>query len=618
MAAQLDRLISTLLELHARAVGLEHGNMATIQKVAPDFQDSVRNLLHYLALRQVDLRDLQDDLAALGLSSLGRSEAHALHTLEAVLTALHKLADKPIRFNSQAPIGYHDGNTLLATRTRQLFGTAAGKRDVRIMVTMPSEAATNPELVRHLVASGMDVMRINCAHDDATAWARMIEHLRKAQRELGRSCKVYADLAGPKLRTGPIAPTAYVLKLRPTRNARGEVVAPAQAIFVAENSAPAHAQDNIALATIPIPDTLLHAAHRGDVFETTDARGKTRKLKVISTSHDAVRVESDKTLYLESRGQLKLVRRETVVAEGRIGMLPPFIEPILLHKDDVLILTNDDLPGCHARLDTTGHVLEPARISCSLEAAFNQVRPGESIWLDDGKIGGRVLSNDGQRMTVQIIHAAADGAKLMAEKGINLPDSTLSLPALTQKDLDDLAFMVPRVDIIGMSFVREPEDVLALAAHLDKLDKLKGQQVGTVLKIENKRAFENLPQLLLAAMQRPPIGVMVARGDLAVEVGFERMAEVQEQILWLCEAAHVPVIWATQVLESLAKRGAPSRAEVSDAVMSGRAECVMLNKGPYIVDAVRFLNGVLERMTAHQSKKRARLRQLSISQHVTA
>jgi pyruvate kinase len=106
---------------------------------------------------------------------------------------------------------------------------------------------------------------------------------------------------------------------------------------------------------------------------------------------------------------------------------------------------------------------------------------------------------------------------------------------------------------------------------------------------------------------------MVARGDLAVEVGFERLAEVQEEILWLCEAAHVPVIWATQVLETMAKRGAPSRAEVSDAVMSGRAECVMLNKGPYIVEAVRFLNGLLERMAAHQSKKRARLRRLSVS-----
>jgi pyruvate kinase len=103
---------------------------------------------------------------------------------------------------------------------------------------------------------------------------------------------------------------------------------------------------------------------------------------------------------------------------------------------------------------------------------------------------------------------------------------------------------------------------------------------------------------------------MIARGDLAVECGYERLAEVQEEILWLCEAAHVPVIWATQVLESLAKSGMPSRAEITDAAMGERAECVMLNKGPHILDAIRVLDNILQRMQAHQSKKRSMLRRL--------
>ena len=167
--------------------------------------------------------------------------------------------------------------------------------------------------------------------------------------------------------------------------------------------------------------------------------------------------------------------------------------------------------------------------------------------------------------------------------------------------------------MVGLSFVRTPEDVFQLEQHLERLG---GSQIGVVLKVENRQGFENLPRLLLAAMHSPPVGVMVARGDLAVEVGFERLAEVQEEILWLCEAAHVPVIWATQVLEGLAKTGSPTRAEVSDAVMSGRAECVMLNKGPFIVEAVRFLNGVLERMHAHQHKRRSMLRKLSVSELV--
>lgn len=114
-------------------------------------------------------------------------------------------------------------------------------------------------------------------------------------------------------------------------------------------------------------------------------------------------------------------------------------------------------------------------------------------------------------------------------------------------------------------------------------------------------------------MQHPYIAVMIARGDLGVEVGFERMSEVQEEILWLCEAAHVPVIWATQVLESLAKGGLPSRAEVTDAAMGIRAECVMLNKGPYINQTLKFLCGILTRMQTHQEKRMATLRKLHVS-----
>lgn len=114
-------------------------------------------------------------------------------------------------------------------------------------------------------------------------------------------------------------------------------------------------------------------------------------------------------------------------------------------------------------------------------------------------------------------------------------------------------------------------------------------------------------------MESFPVGVMIARGDLAVEIGFERLAEVQEEILWLCEAAHLPSIWATQVLDELAQTGVPSRAEVTDASMAVRAECVMLNKGPFVDRAVRVLDDILRRMEHHTYKKRALYRRLSIS-----
>ena len=139
-----------------------------------------------------------------------------------------------------------------------------------------------------------------------------------------------------------------------------------------------------------------------------------------------------------------------------------------------------------------------------------------------------------------------------------------------------------------------------------------------VLKIETRRGFENLPAILLEALKSPACGVMIARGDLAAECGFERMAELQEEILWICESAHVPVVWATQVLEGLTKRGHATRAEITDAAMGQSAECVMLNKGPYVADALQTLNDILQRMQDHQTKKRSMLRKLSLAADFTA
>jgi pyruvate kinase len=99
---------------------------------------------------------------------------------------------------------------------------------------------------------------------------------------------------------------------------------------------------------------------------------------------------------------------------------------------------------------------------------------------------------------------------------------------------------------------------------------------------------------------------MIARGDLAVELGFARLTEMQEEILWLCEAAHTPVVWATQVLDTFVRDGVASRAEMTDAAMAQGAECVMLNKGPYLAEGVAFLRDVLTRMDRHHVKKFAR------------
>jgi len=207
------------------------------------------------------------------------------------------------------------------------------------------------------------------------------------------------------------------------------------------------------------------------------------------------------------------------------------------------------------------------------------------------------------------------GEKLRGDKGINLPESDLQLEAMTAKDLEDLAFVSEHADVVELSFANTARDVESLLEHLARRGS---RQPAIVLKIETRRGFENLPDMLLTAMGAPCCGVMIARGDLAVECGFERLAEVQEEILWMCEAAHVPVIWATQVLETLAKEGMPSRAEITDAAMGDRAECVMLNKGPHVVTAVRALDNILGRMQAHQSKKRSMLRELRLAHTLPA
>jgi len=252
-------------------------------------------------------------------------------------------------------------------------------------------------------------------------------------------------------------------------------------------------------------------------------------------------------------------------------------------------------------------VLEPAVIGCTLGDVFSQLRPGLNVLIDDGKIEAVIRSADVDGFLLEITRTPPEGAKLHGDRGLNFPEARLRLPALTPKDVDDLSFVAEHADMVGFSFVQREEDVVQLQEHLARLGK---PQLGIVLKIETRRAFENLPTLLWAAMRSEAVGVMIARGDLAVECGYERLAEVQEEILWLCEAAHLPVIWATQVLESLAKEGIPSRAEITDAAMSERAECVMLNKGPHILKAVVALDNILSRMQAHQSKKTSMLRQL--------
>ena len=270
-------------------------------------------------------------------------------------------------------------------------------------------------------------------------------------------------------------------------------------------------------------------------------------------------------------------------------------------------------PGDRLRLVAEGQprVDELVRFGAavSLPEMVNRLTVGDRVRYDDGKLEGVVETISGDEAVVRVTLTKTGGAKLKPEKGLNLPDTALGLSPLTSKDETDLATVVGHADMIGYSFVSRADDIDILEAALAR-HGLEDKPLGLVAKIEIPEAVRNLPAMIAGAAGRRPFGVMIARGDLAAEIGFERLAEMQEEILWICEAASVPAIWATQVLEDLVTTGVPSRGEMTDAAMASRAECVLLNKGPEVSTAIELLDRLLARMDDHQYKKTPMLRAL--------
>jgi pyruvate kinase len=596
-----------LESIRTRALEFEERFADKLALVDPALQQGAVNLVHYLALRRTDIRELQQDLAILGLSSLGRAERNVMASIFAVQTALAGSSGT----GKEDHNCNHDGlilrNESSNAHAKAILGESREDRSTNIMVTLPTEAAKDDSLVAEMLAAGMNIARINCAHDEEQIWAAMIKKVRKASRDSALECRVFMDLAGPKIRTGELEPGPRVMHIRPRRDPLGRIVAPRHIRFIPDDILWAGTK----AAIIPVPRECIEYAHEGDEIRFKDTRGKKRRLTVIQKDDKGLVLESFKGAYIATGTKLRLHRAE----EGeklsyRVGQLPIVEQPVLLRPGDTLVLQNDNIPGAPAIEGDDGQIIRDAHISCRQPEVFEFVSEGDRISLNDGKIEGVVRSVAKDQLESEIVKAKPTGSRLRSDRGINFPDSDIRLPGLTASDKTNLNFVVKNADSVGLSFVRTPADVELLQKEMQKLGDT---DLGLVIKIETKKGFKNLPRLLLTAMQRYPVAVMIARGDLAVECGWERLAEIQEEILWICEAAQVPVIWATQVLELNAKKGRPSRAEISDAAMSQRADCVMLNKGPHIIATIRMLDNILRRMQGHQYKKTARLRKLSFS-----
>ncbi len=608
-----------LQRLEVRMRELEAEMRASLAAVPEDHRESARNLAHYVALREQDLRAMQSELSQLGLSSLGRCEGFVLGSLIEVSLRAHEalsmLGDPHaaaecarLRAARGEAFGWATARTYLHRHTREVLGPRPEDRHIYVMVTAPSAREADAAWMRTLLRAGMNVLRINCAHEDAAAWQRTVDALREAQRETGKECRVLMDLAGPKIRTGPMSGAGAVVTWKVPRDELGRAVAPARvSLLRASTPLPEGSASTLRLA-----DAEADVIAEGDELRFRDARGKRRTLAVVALGPGGIEAHARKRGYVVAGTRARILRDGARVADVTLDVDAGASPGLDVRVGDPLVLTARRVRGRSPRRDATGGAVRPGIIACTLPDALELLAEGHRVLFDEGRIEAVVERVDAKRRDhhLRVVRTQKASIKLRAEKGINLPDTVTKVPALTDDDRRALEFVVAHADAVSLSFVRTPEDVRALQ---DALDGAGRTDVGVVLKIETRAGFENLPRLLLQGLRRPPLAVMIARGDLAVEVGFERLAELQEEILWLCEASHVPTIWATQVLDTLARTGVPSRAEVTDAATSVAAECVMLNKGPFIAEAVRVLSNILRRMEKHHDKKRSLFRRLQVS-----
>lgn len=473
MPADLEMLALELNRIDDFMVRTEDDFRNLLEKVHPDNYKNAVNLLHYLALRSIDIRDLQDALHAAGLSSMASSESHIRGQVLAISQHLNIKKNIP-----ENVFSYDSAKKSFAGKSATLFGKKESEAVPYIMVTFESSLADDYEKVKNLLQSGMNVARINCAHDDESTWFRMIQHVKRASKITGLDCKIYMDLAGPKIRT-----------------------------------------------------------------------------------------------IIKDKGKLEVKEGESI------------------------FLTDEQ------------HMQDGKQtVGCTVPGINDQLKTGETVLFDDGLIEARVEKIEADRSRLMVLRVSSKKPFIKNEKGINFPESSLSMPALTEYDIQCLPFIMKHADIVGYSFVRHTTDLLQLQEALGKNKKLS-----LVIKIETPEAVKNLPSLLFCGMREINIGVMIARGDLAVEIGFERMSEIQEEILWICEAAHVPVIWATQVLENLNKSGVATRSEITDAAHAAMADCVMINKGTHIIRTMETLKDILMRSGGHHAKKRYTFRPLAIA-----
>ncbi|WJQ00024.1 pyruvate kinase [Geobacillus stearothermophilus] len=548
-------------------------------------EESRDQLLAYLYMRGHMPSDLREAMEDAGWRLEGQ-EAHLIDAVEQVLAYLRTPVDGGWELRK---VTRREAKQLLHKRAEAVFGSSSSVCSTRIMVTMDEAWMDEPSVIERLLLYGMDIARINCAYGSPETWEALLAVIRQTEKQLeqqlqGRRCRIYMDLPGPKIRVDRLAVDAGPMKLSIKKNQYGEAMEPLFGLISFSSSPPPS----------PLPREISFfwqltaedgaAVEEGDELLFTDVRGKKRKLRVAEQiAPSCFKVLLSQTAYVQKG--MKLRNGSALFTLSSVLFIPmkAFVTigtPLYIYFDDAAFAAAHNGGG--------------VKMTTTLAKAWRNVRVGDRLYLNDGQIAARVVKVHERHVEAKVV---ADGGKRKAIKqgtGIHLPDSFLHLavPPLTDRDLEWIPFIASHADIVGLSFVQAPHDLRKLY-HL--LAEQGAGSLPVIAKIETRTALHNFVRILFEGLKLPAFGVMIARGDLALEIGFDHLAAVQRDILALCRAAHIPVIWATQVLEQMAKKGIPSRAEISDVFLGKQAQCIMLNKGRYIAEAVRLLSSLLEK-----------------------
>ncbi|MEA3418322.1 MAG: pyruvate kinase [Campylobacterota bacterium] len=562
----------------------------------PRYQ-SLLNLRHYRILRSKNRTKLQEKLFLMSLSSLGRSYGHVAASIDTLYDQMvSSLGGEMLSPEEMA--GFHhvsisEAIELASHNSFTLFGgkpsARLSKQKTTVMVTLPSYAAENDGLlIRGLARAGVRVFRINTAHDSAGVWQAMADVIADINqgRHEEKKLKIFIDLAGPKIRTGKIKRVDLPVVVGSNKSEKEVILYPEKGT-TAPQKTDIITQKKMS-ATLCVEKKFYKKLKTGDAIKVRDANGKKAKITLTKITKNSARGTIDKKVFLDKDSMLRQKDAKSFLLN-----IERQIEQIRLFINDYLIITEEKIPGHSTVTDSDDKVLKSAAISCSLKGMTSFVAIGDKVFIDDGKIGLEVLEKTKQAIICRVTHAKVNGTLIKEEKGINFPDSELKIAALTKADRQNILSVIDFADSFSLSFCQKQEDVRELR---ELLREHRRDDAGIVAKIETKNAVSNMPEILEELLACKNSGVMIARGDLAIEVGFINMSFIQEELLDICNAAHMPVIWATQVLESQMKTNLPSRAEISDAALSGRAECVMLNKGPFAIDTIDILRQILHEM----------------------